>query len=577
MSVANETIINVQELEPRLRHATIFKTFDGLKKGESLIIHNNHDPKPVYYQLVDMRGNVFSWEYLQQGPEWWDIRVTRTVPEHLSEGGTFVLNVPAIAPPSKHAAIFQVFDSRSPGESFIIHNDHDPKPLYHQLSETRGDTFEWEYLQEGPEWWNIRITVKPISKAGEQIIIVPQLEPRLKHPTIFGTFENLSPGESFIIRNDHDPKPVYYHLMDQHGDVFTWEYLTEGPYWWNIRVTRKAESATPSRDQNHAVGATEAPQFGSNEIVVDVPSLEPRLKHPTIFKTFDSLKAGESMIIHNDHDPKPVYYQLQSERGDVFTWEYLQEGPEWWDIRLTRKGSEIKETIGEIMAKDIRKANIFKKFGIDFCCGGKKTVRQACAELGIDPTPVEFALQQPVDDSVTKDALNYNDWNLDFLADFIVNKHHTYVKKYMPEIERYAAKVTQVHGSNHPELHEINALVQKVSKEMYEHMVEEENVLFPMIKEIVKAHNTGTKLISTMDKSFGQMIEGTIEEHESVGNDVDKIREISNNFELPSDACTSYKLLYKMLDEFEDDLHIHVHLENNILFPKAEKMENSVQ
>ena len=94
MQTANETIINVQEIEPRLRHQTIFQVFDTLQEGESLVIHNNHDPMPVYYQLMNTRGNIFNWDYLQNGPEWWDIRVTRTVPAHLSEGGNLVLNVP---------------------------------------------------------------------------------------------------------------------------------------------------------------------------------------------------------------------------------------------------------------------------------------------------------------------------------------------------------------------------------------------------------------------------------------------------------------------------------------------------
>ncbi|MCC6447286.1 MAG: DUF542 domain-containing protein [Chitinophagaceae bacterium] len=117
-----------------------------------------------------------------------------------------------------------------------------------------------------------------------------------------------------------------------------------------------------------------------NDFVINVPEIEPRLKHATIFQVFDSLAPGESLIIHNDHDPKPVYYQLLSERGDIFTWEYLEQGPQWWDIQVTIKGEDEKETIGQIAAKDLRKAEVFKKHGIDFCCGGKKTVKQACEE-----------------------------------------------------------------------------------------------------------------------------------------------------------------------------------------------------
>lgn len=132
----------------------------------------------------------------------------------------------------------------------------------------------------------------------------------------------------------------------------------------------------------------------TTENIINVPAIEPRLKHPTIFQVFDGLAGGESLIIHNDHDPKPVYYQMLGERGDVFIWEYLLEGPEWWDVRITKKTEEDKQTIGEIAAKDLRKAEVFKKYGIDFSCSSKKTLSQVCNENNIDVTKVETELQQ---------------------------------------------------------------------------------------------------------------------------------------------------------------------------------------
>ena len=117
------------------------------------------------------------------------------------------------------------------------------------------------------------------------------------------------------------------------------------------------------------------------DIIINVPLIEPRLKHPTIFEKFDAMPEGQSLVILNDHDPKPVYYQLLGERGNVFNWEYLEQGPELWRVRITKKITGAgEETLGEIATKDLRKAEIFKKYGLDFCCGGKKTVKQACAE-----------------------------------------------------------------------------------------------------------------------------------------------------------------------------------------------------
>src|ERR1019366_5475192 len=104
---------------------------------------------------------------------------------------------------------------------------------------------------------------------------------------------------------------------------------------------------------------------------LDVALLEPRQKHPTIFKRFDELNGGESLLIKNDHDPKPLYYQLLAERGDIFLWEYLEEGPQVWQVKISkRKEGPGEDTVGIIAAKDIRKAEVFKKYGIDFCCGG---------------------------------------------------------------------------------------------------------------------------------------------------------------------------------------------------------------
>lgn len=310
------------------------------------------------------------------------------------------------------------------------------------------------------------------------------------------------------------------------------------------------------------------------ENFIDVTLIEPKLKHPTIFQVFDGLRGGESLTIHNDHDPKPVYYQLLGERGDVFNWQYLHEGPEWWDVRITRRGEDDKETIGEIAVKDLRKAEVFKKYGIDFCCGGKKTLRQVCAEKNIDATKVEQELQQISAKSITGEQF-YNEWEIDFLVDYIVNTHHRYVRKHLPELNNFALKVSKVHGEHHPELLPIQKLVANINEELSEHCDEEEKVLFAYIKRIVQSKNANLPF-DKVGTDLKTLIEALEKEHDSVGRALDTIRELSKSYAIPEDACTSYKLLYKMIQEFEDDLHIHIHLENNILFPKAIAMEKSL-
>lgn len=312
------------------------------------------------------------------------------------------------------------------------------------------------------------------------------------------------------------------------------------------------------------------------ENILNVTLLEPRQKHPTIFVRFDELEEGESLTIHNDHDPKPLYYQLLGERGNIFTWEYLEEGPEWWKVKISKRiAGENEETMGQIAAKDLRKAQIFKKYGLDFCCGGKKTVKEACAEKGLDATKVEQELQQ-ADKMPSSHPIPYADWSLDFLADYIVNTHHSYVRKTLPDITAYAEKVMKVHGEHHPELLRIHQLVGEVNAELSAHMVKEERVLFPYIKELVTAENNTQPLHAAHFGTVQNPINMMEMEHEMVGKNLDEIRTLSNNYVLPEEACASYSLLYRMLDEFEEDLHLHIHLENNILFPKALEIEKQL-
>ena len=306
---------------------------------------------------------------------------------------------------------------------------------------------------------------------------------------------------------------------------------------------------------------------------LDVTALEPRQKHPTVFARFDQLTEGEDLTIFNDHDPKPLYYQLLGERGDIFTWEYLEQGPEWWRVRIAKKISG-SETLGQIAAKDLRKAKIFKKYGLDFCCGGKKTVRQACAEKGLDVTRIENELQQ-VDQVRDSGTIPYDQWDPAFLADYIVNTHHAYIRKNLPDILTYARKVMRVHGNRHPELVPLFQQVEQVEAELTAHLEIEEKVLFPHIKRLAAA----AKGIQTNDELLPGALVNPIQrmedEHESVGNSLAAIRALTKDYTLPEDACASYSLLYRMLDEFENDLHLHVHLENNILFPKALQWEQA--
>ena len=219
-------------------------------------------------------------------------------------------------------------------------------------------------------------------------------------------------------------------------------------------------------------------------------------------------------------------------------------------------------TIGEIVANDFRAASIFKNAGIDFCCGGKMSLSKACEDKNIDSSTIEKELSE-LENSPQSQSHNFKDWNLDFLCDYIVNTHHKFVLKTLPELMFYTQKIADVHGAFHPELIEVSNIFKQINEELLQHLKKEEDVLFPAIKNVLNNNKPEYKsiIVSEIERMSG--------EHEFAGGEMDKINVITNNYSLPVDACNTYQVTFKLLEQFEDDLHIHVHLENNILYPKA--------
>lgn len=391
----------------------------------------------------------------------------------------------------------------------------------------------------------------------EKTLKVYELEPRKKHSVIFEWFDQLQPSGSFIIENDHDPIPLYYELKaERNGKLGGFDYLEKGPQIWKVQITKSAERMQTA-----------------NPGILDVTKLEPRLKHPTIFEWFNALKPGESFTISNDHDPKPLYYQMLGQLGPVFNWEYTEQGPVCWKV-VIKKNHQDEPTVGEIAAKDIRKAEALKKLGIDFCCGGKKTVKQAATEAGVSVTLVEQALHAA--EQTTKSInTDFDRWDAGFLADYIYNQHHKYFYENRDIILQLMSKVKEVHRQDHPELIELSDLVDDLFNELKTHFYKEEKVLFPYIKELVLFNKEGKKPLSELVIAEGPlaMME---KEHEAAGDILKKIRATADNYQAPPNACNSFRLLYRKLEELETDLHQHIHLENNILFPKALLLEKKL-
>jgi regulator of cell morphogenesis and NO signaling len=233
--------------------------------------------------------------------------------------------------------------------------------------------------------------------------------------------------------------------------------------------------------------------------------------------------------------------------------------------------SRSETTIGAIVADDFRTASVFERYGIDFCCGGKITLAAICREKGLDVATLLQEIDEvkgtPVDRSQ-----NYTAWALPFLAEYIVNTHHAYLNENTPQIEAYANKIAMVHGAHHPEVIEIATIFAKIATDMAAHLRQEEEVLFPAIKRIDAARRAG----NTPEAADVETIKVTLirldQEHQEIGDAVHAIRHLARGYAIPEDVCNTFAVTYHKLREFEDDLHKHVHLENNILFPKAARL-----
>ena len=228
-------------------------------------------------------------------------------------------------------------------------------------------------------------------------------------------------------------------------------------------------------------------------------------------------------------------------------------------------------TIRDIVADDFRAAAVFQKHGIDFCCGGNQPIADACQEKGIDDQVVLGELEAAL--TPGGEVPRFKTWELDFLADYIVANHHVYVRGAIETIGAHTRRVAEVHGQHHPEVVAIAERFAEVADEMTRHMFKEERMLFPYISGLAAAARTGSPLAAAPFGTAANPIRMMEAEHESAGAAMVEIRRLSGNYAPPDDACTTYRVSYQELEAFEADLHRHVHLENNILFPKALRLE----
>jgi regulator of cell morphogenesis and NO signaling len=231
------------------------------------------------------------------------------------------------------------------------------------------------------------------------------------------------------------------------------------------------------------------------------------------------------------------------------------------------------------LALDIPGATrVFEKMGIDYCCGGGASLDEACTAAGIEQEDVLRALEDASRKQTgSSDLKIWQNTPLDIFADYIVEKHHVFTKNEITRLELLLAKVCAAHAERHPELLELRKLFKQLAEELLVHMMKEERVLFPYVKQIQTAHASAGQLGTPPFQTVKNPIRMMMQEHDAAGEMLTQMRRITSNYNVPSDGCISYATLSGALLEFEEDLHQHIFLENSILFPRAIELEAALR
>ena len=216
-------------------------------------------------------------------------------------------------------------------------------------------------------------------------------------------------------------------------------------------------------------------------------------------------------------------------------------------------------SVADVAVQFPKALEVFNHYRIDYCCGGKRSFKEVCENAGLDAASIWETISKDGEEELTT---NFKKWSASLLVDYILDQHHTYVRDNIPMLQELLSKVCDVHGTHHPELLEIRACFISLAEELYHHMEKEERILFPAIKMMGD---------STRSIPIAQPIAVMMDEHESAGRLIKEIRRLTSNYTLPSDVCTTYRMTFKKLEAFDNDLMQHNHLENNILFEKVGK------
>ncbi|MFB6189902.1 MAG: DUF2249 domain-containing protein [Halapricum sp.] len=319
-----ETSIDVSETDPDEGRSAILDALASAAPGDVVTITAEFDPDTALQQAQIGHARVLTWTCESDGPGEWtaQVRVTEDEPAEL-----VAFDVRELPPQRRHTVLIDTFERLDPGEGFVLVNDHDPKPLYHELRSTYGDVVGWEYRSRGEDGCRVAIEKTDESRAGDAAVAasfdVRQIPKPDRHPTIHHRYGNLEAGDVLELIAPHEPRPLHQEFRQHYGDAFEWEVRESEPGRCRVWITKGERAVT---DENTAQTADSDLADDAEDLTVteelDVREYSPAKRHELIFETYETLDAGEGFVLVNDHDPKPLYHQFEAEQGPEFRWEY---------------------------------------------------------------------------------------------------------------------------------------------------------------------------------------------------------------------------------------------------------------
>ena len=226
-------------------------------------------------------------------------------------------------------------------------------------------------------------------------------------------------------------------------------------------------------------------------------------------------------------------------------------------------------TVGSILASRPSRSRVFEQHGIDYCCGGQQTLKQACAQNDLDTSTILAELAESDASHANVQEIDWTQQSITQLIDHLLETHHVYVKREIPRLRGLVGKIAEVHGENHPELLQLRQLFHHFAAEIESHLAKEEQVLFPFSKEL----DATDSLTEFHCGSLQNPIRVMVHEHEDAGEALREMRQLTSDYTTPEDGCNTYRATLDGLADLEKDMHWHIHKENNILFPAIVQAE----